>query len=284
MTVRVSTPEPFEAERLRDLSALPSVALRALELLGNEAVETTALVEVVTPDPTFVADLLSCANSALFGLKSQVRTVRHAIVVLGRDRLKGVVLTTALRSYLKRGHPSAQRVAWWRHSLATALLSEAVAVADAYHCPAGYTAGLLHDIGRLALQTCLSEGSYEKFVRAAEESLLPIRAVERERFGLDHCEIGEMLLKQWRLPAEFGVAALYHHEPGRWQGNRGLGVVGVACAVSGTLGFEAIRRPQATLSEEILAALPGSLRRQLLTNPAALQSALTERIDSLHAG
>ncbi len=280
----VPTTSAAVPESLQKLSPFPLVAIRAMDLLNDEKAETTALVQVISSDPVFVADLLYCANSALFGIRSESKTLRHAIVVLGRERLMGVILTTALRAFLKGPPKSAQYHAWWRHSLATALLSDGLTVAGSLQHPGAYAAGLLHDIGRLALLTGVKESRYREYLCAAEIDELAsesLPGLERRFFGTDHCEIGERLLKEWKFSGDLGLAAKHHHDPGQRRGMRGSGVVGIACRLAAWLGFEAIKRPRQQTEAELLACLPTGLRAGYLDCPDSIRSALAERINSL---
>jgi len=139
----------------------------------------------------------------------------------------------------------------------------------------------MHDIGRLALMKSFGAKRYADFVRAAGTSAQPLTEIELEHFGIDHCKIGKLLLQHWRLPEDLAEAATHHHSPESWSANRMLRTLGCACAVSATLGFAAVTRPQAPLSDIILAALPNNLRSQFLNSPEAVEAALNERVNSL---
>jgi putative nucleotidyltransferase with HDIG domain len=272
-------------EKLGELCPFPGVALRALELLRDESTKASVLVETISADPAFVAELLFCANSALFNLACRVKTIRHAVVVLGSERLQAVIMTTALRSFLRRRLRSKEGVAWWRHSLATAVLSESITVAERYHFAGAYSAGLLHDIGRLVMFNAIDPAEYAEFRRMAEDSSRPIIELEQEILGASHCEIGAAVLDRWQLPEELVLPALHHHEPELWQESTPLRIVGSACLVAGLLGFGAFRgrKPAAELPEDP-SLLPAPVQSLLAEQPELLASALTDRINSIIEG
>jgi len=269
-------------ERLGELCPFPGVALRALELLRDESTRPAALVEVISADPAFVAELMFCANSALFNLPTRVKTIRHAVVVLGAERLQAVIMTTALRSFLRRRLRSREGIAWWRHSLATAVLSESITVAESCQFAGAYTAGLLHDIGRLVMFSAIDPAEFAEFRKIAEDSSRPITELEQEILGASHCEIGAAVLERWQLPEEIVVPALHHHEPDLWPSSAPLRIVGSACSVSNLLGFPSFRNRKSQLE---LAPdpdlLPAPVQTLLAGQPELLAAALTDRINNI---
>jgi len=259
------------------MNPFPVVALRAFRLLGNENTETRELMDTVAPDPVFVANLLQCANSALTGITRQVRTVRHAVTVLGRDRLRGLILTAALRA-LKGSSgwtPACQN--WWRHSVASALLTEGLASATSTHRPAAYSAGLLHDIGRLALFTALKPEQSRNYLAAVAGNSLPVVEIERLMFVEDHCLIGAGLLTGWQFPGELVEAAARHHDDdGPW-------LVAAGCRLATALGFTVFESRPAEDANRVLASLPAAVEAGLAEMPPSVLEALCERIESFES-
>jgi putative nucleotidyltransferase with HDIG domain len=210
--------------------------------------------------------------------------LRHAIVVLGSDRLRCLILTTALQSFSKAPLRSKDFRAWWHHSLATALLSEAFAKVSRQDCPEAYMSGLLHDVGRLALILQVSRDRWRSFVRSAEapsRAGMSILDVERELFGVDHCTIGERLLREWGLPEELVDAARLHHSiDGACLTNPTL-IVAAACEMSSALGFEALQYPRTRTIADLVPLLPAHARPLLATDPEKLRAAVKDKIMSL---
>jgi HD-like signal output (HDOD) protein len=146
----------------------------------------------------------------LFPVRFEIVSVLQAIAFIGSDMVGALVATTCLKS-LAAGRSSPFIVACWRHNLATALvcqrLSEAMGVPESN----GYTAGLVHDIGQLALLTVFPD--YEKALASAGEREIHPLDVERELFGLDHAEAGRWLLAEWNCPLELQNVAARHENP-----------------------------------------------------------------------
>ncbi len=266
---------------LRKLPPFPAVALKAMRVLARDDAETREIEEVVASDTVFAADLLCCANSALFGLAAQVKTLTHAIMIVGRDRLKGLILTTALRSFVKAPLRSSRYRAWWNHSLGTALLSEAFAAAGGFRCPEAYAAGLLHDIGSLGLLMGAPESKYREFQRSVENRFTPTLAAERERWNTDHCELGGALLEEWGFPEDIVTAARRHRESVVWHGPVPLSFACLSCLLSESLGFEAVKRrrswPVAVVPEDV----PAKVRDLVPPDREPLRQALHERIQAI---
>ena len=120
-------------------------------LTAREDAPLTEVQAVLRTDAAFSAEVLRLANSPLMGVRSEIRSILQAVVVLGLDRIKALAAVLSLRLFVTTGKSSEAMRACWRHSLATAILSERLARFVHLDSDACYTAGLLHDIGRLAL-------------------------------------------------------------------------------------------------------------------------------------
>jgi len=269
---------------LSKLPPFPRVALRALNALSSEDLPAKAIEDVIASDVVFASSALHCANSALFALPSRVVTLRHAIVVLGRERLRCLILTTALQSFVKAPLRSKDFRSWWHHSLATALLSEAFAKVSREDCPEAYMAGLLHDVGRLGLILQLSRENWRAFLRSAEaptRANMTILEIERDVFGIDHCAIGVRLLSEWGLPAELVEAARLHHETDFANSRTSSILVAGACEMSSAIGFEALKYPRRRPVADFAPLFPTGARPLLSSDPDKLRVAINEKIQTL---
>ena len=170
------------------LSKLPPFHPAALKLLNIASDSETAVDDfekIFKTDPALTADLLLVANSPLFGTRASIASIRHAIMHLGLDRVRSLASTIAL-SFFVRNQPRTPFVRHiWAHSMATATVAEVLG--KLYRVPDLYTAGLVHDLGRLGL--LLSVGQpYEKWVSAEVPTIEQSNEGERAQFGMDHCE------------------------------------------------------------------------------------------------
>ncbi len=193
-------------------SSLPSHVSQLDALLCTPAVDLARVTKIISGDSEFCALLLSLASTELFNIRSCGVTLPQAVVLFGSERLRTLALACAFIKYAGWGLPSADRQQLWQHSFLTAALSERTARQMGYpECGQAYLAGLLHDIGRLPLIVVL---------RQEELAGRPLRAdwpdspsAERERFSVDHCEIGRLLATAWSLAPSLVDAIEYHHSP-----------------------------------------------------------------------
>jgi putative nucleotidyltransferase with HDIG domain len=169
---------------------------------------------LLNTDAALAADVLRLANSPLISARAEIKSVLQAVVLLGLDRIKALVTTLALRGFVTNAARKDTLHRCWRHSLATAVICERLARFFPVCKETCYTAGLLHDIGRLALLTAGS-GQYERALSIEHPAGFDLLEYERSTFEIDHCEAGLWILEQWEFPPELrGVVALHHTAPG----------------------------------------------------------------------
>jgi HD-like signal output (HDOD) protein len=232
-----------------------------------------AFEEVFKSDPGLTAELLVMANSAAFGGRSRVGTIRMAIRCLGLERVRSMAATCALRSFTHRGGHS-QYLAVWVHAIASAAAAEALG--DACGFPGLWTPGLIHDLGHLGL---LLAGGRAYAVELSKEftGIEQANQVERDLFGMTHCQAGALVAAAWDFPESLAACMGEHHimPVGAQGGPQGL--IATACRIADSLGF-----PEVPLSEtpgwpELGPSLKGL--RQL--EPEALWDKITRRITEL---
>lgn len=184
-----------------DLPPFPKVAARALSLSQDPTARTDDVVRVVAADPALAARVLRISNSVVYMKHDPPRTVRDAIVTVGFNTLRTILVAASARSIYRANDPMAERL--WSHALATAMAADELR--DPRE-PAGGTdfiAGLLHDIGKLIFHmtdpTALARLGY------AEE------AREREVFGVTHAVVGGVLADMWGVPRGVADAIMEHH-------------------------------------------------------------------------
>jgi HD-like signal output (HDOD) protein len=264
---------------LRELPPFPAIVTRVLQLLAREDAPLQEVVELVRTDAAFSAGILRAANSALFGLMSRVETVKHAIVVMGVDRVRALTLTVALGSYMRSALKIEALRRCWRHSLACALLSEELASACALSTDRAFTAGMLHDLGRLGLLAAYP-AEYSNVLAVTEENSFDILDTERALFDIDHCEAGRWLMKEWHLPVEYHEIAARHHAelPEKFAL---LALVSLACRLADTLGFEATTPSRQWTLPEIRALLPEAAQTRFDPQPEALRARIAGILASL---
>ncbi len=253
---------PAIPKRLANIPAFPPVAAKLLGLLAQEDADLGLAAELISTDPTFCARILQCANSVEFGLRSEVTSIRQALLLLGVIRTREVTMTLATASYARISMRRAGLRCCWQHTIACAILAEEVAQACSAFTDQAYTAGMIHDIGRLGLLVAYPE-EYQEVIQNAAEKCIDILDYEREKFGADHAEAGRWLAERWGLPESFRVFAGRHHDPTDGAEADLLTIVQVACRLADFLGYSVTKPLKAPSLDEILADLPAAAAEAL---------------------
>lgn len=203
--------------RLHKLPSPPEIYFRVVRELQSPDCTLDAVGELIAKDPPMSAKLLRVANSAAFGLQYQVTTALEALQVLGTETTKSLLLLAHSFSYFENLHSrdfSVDRL--WQHSLSVGRLAEALAreeQAEAKVASESFTAGVLHDLGKLVLAANQPE-EYSRAMRLMREQSLTACAAEEQVIGASHAEAGAALLGVWGLPLNIVEAVILHHAPG----------------------------------------------------------------------
>src|SRR5579859_6557355 len=195
---------------LSRIPPFPPIAVRLLGLLADDSVPIADVAELASSDPTFSARLLQCVNSVEFGFPCPVSDVLHALTLLGLDRTREATVTVATAAYAT-GLRTKELRRCWEHTVATAILADEIARACGAFIGNAYTAGIIHDIGRLGLLVAYPR-DYERIIRDAADRCLDLLDFETETFGMHHAEAGRVLAERWNLPEEFRIVAGRHHD------------------------------------------------------------------------
>jgi len=204
-------------------------------LINNERADFREISQVLAVDAAFSSQVLRLANSALLGSRCEVTSILHALAVIGVGRVRDIVVTVALKNYVGQAD-NALLHRCWRHNLATALWCEMLAEDCNIDKPLGYTAGILHDIGRIAL-LMLFPTDYAAFLDRAPAGDLDQLKAERALYGADHCQIGHNLSVAWNFPPVLGETILHHHGEITRETPRIRLLVRAACTAADMSGF-----------------------------------------------
>lgn len=266
---------PWALEKLPPFSP---VAMRLVALLSDENVHVDQVSRFIAAEPVFAARVLQLANSPLFALMRQVTSIPQAVILVGLERVKAIALTRALGDYVAPVLRRKAMAACWRNTLAGAIAAELIAPSCRQDPGLAYTAGLLRDIGRLALLVKYPE-AYANAIEIAREGA-DLRETERSLFDLDHCQAGQWIVSRMFLPEEICRCVIHHHDtniPGDWDLVR---LIRTADRLADALGFSILPVPHLPPVEEILEEVPGASRRAGL-EPAALAAEIDRRIAAI---
>ncbi|MGA3025414.1 MAG: HDOD domain-containing protein [Bryobacteraceae bacterium] len=203
---------------LRSLSGLPPFSPtlnRVMASLANEDVSFSSLSDLIEKDTVLAGNILKVVNSALYGRRGAVNSVRHAVALLGVNKLRNTVLGMSItRMWARVKTPGGWSTKDFNmHSVAVAVLSDLLAQRTGVCYPEGaFIAGLLHDLGRLLIAIAAAD-EYNEIMALYAAHHRTLCDCEREVLGLDHAEVSSLALAAWNLPEPIQTAVRYHHQP-----------------------------------------------------------------------
>jgi putative nucleotidyltransferase with HDIG domain len=195
------------------LPPFPLVVARGIALMKNPEVSAAEISGVIRHDQSIVSNLLRFCNSAYVGLKRPITNIHEAVVFVGMNHLKKILLITGARPYFEAHSPGyeSRKGELWRHSLGVSLLSSKIATLIPEADPDdAFIASLLHDVGKLVISRFVIEEN-GLIMRTAEQEHIAYLDAERRVLGCDHAEVGSRILTLWRFPPEVAKAVGNHH-------------------------------------------------------------------------
>jgi putative nucleotidyltransferase with HDIG domain len=202
-------------------------------------VDLRTVQPVLASDPALAAEVLRLVNSPLFAITIEVRSVERAVVLLGLERIKALAVAIAMRRYSSGTGDGVYRKCW-EHSLACAVAAEELADLYAVRKEDAYTAGLLHDIGRLGLLKAYST-EYLPVLKTEYQRLDESLALEQALLKTDHCKSGSFLGKAWAFPQSLQTVAESHHSAGDLNESTLTTLIRAACALADAIGFPEVK-------------------------------------------
>jgi HD-like signal output (HDOD) protein len=263
--------------RLGNLPPLNAIANQVLAATAQPDINFRQLAAVMECDPAFAADALLIANSSLFGFPSRIQVLRHALAVLGVDRIKALAVTVAMRSFIGKGGPLIRQC--WQHSAACAMIARVVSPLFGITGDTAYTLGLLHDIGRLGLLKSYPH-EYSLVLGTQFDDVDHVLAAERALLRVDHGAAGAWLVTNWCFPSTFAQTCEHHHAPLATDDPELLQVMKVSCRLAEATGFAAVHYSHPPVYEEILESLPPHISRDALPPAADLAADVEAQLKS----
>jgi diguanylate cyclase (GGDEF)-like protein len=195
------------------LPSLPAIAVQVLELAQNASVDIAEIARIISKDPALSSKILRTVNSSFYGRSQNVSTISHALVILGLQSVKTLVLGFSLVTNLANSKSKGfKHVAYWRRSIYAATAARSLAAkVGLVQAEEAFLASLLMDIGMLVLDQVLEKEYSELFAKAKSHEELP--GLESEALGMTHAEVGGVLALQWRLPPLLATPIAQHHTP-----------------------------------------------------------------------
>ncbi|MFC1524381.1 HDOD domain-containing protein [Thermodesulfobacteriota bacterium] len=202
-------------KKVKEVLAIPHVIERVLKISDDATSGARDLVLAIQTDAATVATVLKKANTVFYGKKEPISDIREAIVRIGQNEIKSLVLgMSVIKQFDKEQKTNGfNRQDFWKHSLATGVLARIFARQLKLHNPDDlFICGLLHDLGKMVLDE-YANPPYDDIVMESIRSQRPLYQVEKEVLKFNHITVGRMILEQWKFPENLSLVASRHHSP-----------------------------------------------------------------------
>ena len=201
--------------KLDDISTLPHVAMRVVEVACDPLSGAAELKAVLEGDPVLSARLLRCVNSSAYAVRGEIGNLQQAVAYLGVKQVRNLALTAVVSQLFAEESSigSYRRSALWRHMVSVGLYARLIAKSTAFpDFEDVFLAGLMHDIG-IILEDQFVHDRFRLMVRQSAKSYRPLTETEREYFAFDHTGLGAEVAQRWRFPKAVAAAIRNHHDP-----------------------------------------------------------------------
>ncbi len=254
----------------QEIVSFPDVYFRLKEIVGKDDVSAKDVAAVVNTDAGLSARLLKLVNSPFYGFSAGIDSVGRAVALVGEKELSTLAIGISAISYFKDIPPElVDMKVFWKHSLSCAVLCAIFAAKIGNMATEQlFTAGLLHDVGRLIMFKKLPYASVQSLIFAKENSL-PLVEAEKQVFGYDHTEVASLLMSTWKFPKALRTLVTHHHNPpsaGKWE--RAAAVVQLADCMTNALeiseGGRFVVPPLATGALDCLGLCPQDLTEAVI--------------------
>jgi len=212
----MSIPDPQELiKRIDDLPTLPRTVLKITELVNDPKSSAKDLARVITEDQVLTARLLKLVNSSFYGFPQRISTVTGAIVLLGFDAIRSLLLATCVFDlFASRNRKNRQdQERFWDHSLGCAVGAKVIGNYLRHDkVEELFVSGLLHDIGKIVEMMFLAD-DFTRVIAAVNQENILMATAENKVLGYNHAEVGKLLAIEWNLPVKLAQVIAHHHQP-----------------------------------------------------------------------
>jgi HD-like signal output (HDOD) protein len=257
-------------QRIDEISTLPQVALRVMEVANDPDSGAADLKEVMEGDAALSARILRCVNSSAYATRTKITNLQQAIAYLGLKQIRNMAMTASVSDLFKKDEQvgSYRRLDLWRHLVSVGICARLIALRRKLRdFEDAFLAGLLHDIG-IILEDQHVHTAFCRMIGALDQEHA-LTVVEQKELGFDHTQLGGRVADSWNFPEAVRAAIRYHHASVSYRGEavnlvRCVEVANLLCTLTGapSIGLKLVR-----VSQPALAAL--SLTREDITVLAA---------------
>jgi len=203
------------SQAMKGLRPIPQVALKLLRMLNEDRYDITTLTGEIRKDQVLSARTLKLCNSVFLGSRNKIESLDHALVYLGQTLLMKFVISASVNHFFQQASTgySLCKGGLYHHAVGTAIIAEKVAELTQHVSPSlAYTAGLLHDIGKVVLDQFI-QAAFPLFYRELQEKEKNFLDIENDLLGIDHTRAGMKLARQWSFPDSLMEVIAHHHKP-----------------------------------------------------------------------
>jgi HD-like signal output (HDOD) protein len=202
-------------KKVEDLPPLPDIVVKLLHASRDPNVSTREMVELIKHDPALTIKVLRLCNSSYYGLPRKINSIQEALVYIGTDTLVNFVLAGCLSTFYQQAQTGygLEKGELWRHSVGCAIAAQRIA---AWHDDEGaaqaFTAGLIHDIGKILINVYVGE-EIDTILKMVEDEQIAFCDAEKKILGFSQTEAGAKLARHWNLPEPLIEAIEFHQAP-----------------------------------------------------------------------
>jgi len=209
-------PDPQKLiKKIDDLPTLPRTVLKITELVNDPKSSAKDLARIIADDQVLTARLLKLVNSSFYGFPQRISTVTGAIVLLGFDAIRSLLLTTSLFDLFanRNRQKKKDQERFWDHSLGCAVGAKVIGNYLRHDkIEELFVSGLLHDIGKIVEMIFLQD-EFANIVAAVNKENILMTTAENKVLGFNHAEVGKLLVEKWNLPVKLVQVIAHHHQP-----------------------------------------------------------------------
>ncbi|HAK87943.1 MAG: hypothetical protein A2077_07460 [Nitrospirae bacterium GWC2_46_6] len=192
-----------------DIPSLPQVAMKVLHLMNDDYSSINELEKIIANDQAFSTRILRIANSPYYGRGRSIDTISTAIILVGFNTMKNLVVAASLKDIHRKFGLFEQKL--WEHSLGVSIAAPILAAETKMVVPEeAMVAGLIHDVGKTVLNNSVPD-KYSLVIEKVYEEGAAFMEVENEMLGFNHCNVGGLIARKWKIPKNLETVIEYHH-------------------------------------------------------------------------
>lgn len=192
-----------------DLPPMPMVATKVIQLVESGRANAEEIARAISSDPAVSARVLKISNSAFYGRQRKIQTLSDAVIILGHNTLKGLVVAASLKEICKPSGLTENML--WEHSFGAGVAARIIAAhSRCVGADEAFLAGLFHDIGKI-IMNLREKDKFQLLIERCYNEMLPFEEIEQTVFPYTHADLGGYVLEKWNLPKALITAVMQHH-------------------------------------------------------------------------